>query len=146
MLAQKADILTSVMNLAYAEPDETWGQRPCEGSEPSNLTCVSACGVAAGRTHPGLGAACKGSNAADLLPESYGGQIRPGYRRLSHEQQKRSEPAAASQEAFEVAVPIYRHREPVPYMELVHGRWGVISSPWKVGGGDPFTALEITYD
>ena len=139
-------MVTRVMNLAHAEPDETWGQRPCEGFEPSNLTCVSACGVAAGRTHPGLGAACKGSNAADLLPESYGGQLRPGYRKLSHEQQGRSEPAAASQEVFEMAVYLYRYRKSVPTLELAFGRWGVISSPLRGGGGDPFTALKLCHE
>jgi hypothetical protein len=34
------DTLRIVMNLACAEPDKGWGQRPCEGIAPSICSCV----------------------------------------------------------------------------------------------------------
>lgn len=133
-------MLVGVMNLAYAEPDKTWGQRPCEGLEPSSHTCVSGTGVAARRTHPGLGAACKGSNAADRYPLSYGGQFRPELRSSKHVQERRSEPAAASQETFEVAAPFFRHCDPVSPLESPHRVLGVKLVLFAGSGGDPFTA------
>lgn len=131
------------MNLTYAEPDENWGQRPCEGLLPSTLICVSTRELAARRTHPGLGAACKGSNAADLLPHSYGGHFRPGSRSKNHAKEKSSAPAAASQETFQMAVRLDRRRDHCSTTELGLGLRRVIAVVWKVGGGDPFTALGL---
>ena len=130
------------MNLAYAQPDKTWGQRPCEGLVPSPHTCVSGRGLAARRTHPGLGAACKGSNAADRDPCSYGGQrcCWPEQRNYHHVQERRSAPAAAPQATFEVAASLYRHRDPVSYLELGHAVLGVNPKAFNGSGGDPFTA------
>ena len=88
------------MNLAYAEPDKGWGQRPCEGVEPSISTCVSEYWtVAARRALPGPGAAWKGSNVADRIPRSYGGQrlCWPEQRIFQHANEESSSPAAASQ-------------------------------------------------
>lgn len=129
------------MNLTYAEPDENWGQRPCEGLLPSPLICVSRRGLAARRTHPGLGAACKGSNAADLFPHSYGGHFRPGSRSTKHAKEKSSAPAAASQETFQVAVRMDRDSDYCSSAEHRLGFRRVIAGVLKVSGGDPFTAL-----
>lgn len=136
-----------VMNLAYEEPDVTWGQRPCEGFVPSSHTCVSGRGLAARRTHPGLGAACKGSNAADLDPRSYGGQCFcwPEQRKLHHVQERCSAPAAAPQATFEMAVSLHRHRDPFSTMELGHRVLGVNPEALGVSGGDPFTAQGLAY-
>lgn len=136
--------LIIVMNLAFAEPDTNWGQRPCEGLAPSPHICATEGTAArrARRTHPGLGAACKGSNAADLEPLSYGGQCtcwseqRVNY----YEQEESSAPAAASQATFEVAVFFYRTRDLVPHLGLGHEPLGVIPNAFGVSGGDPFTA------
>lgn len=130
------------MNLAYTEPDANWGQRPCEGQVPSTHTCVSGWGLAARRTHPGLGAACKGSNAADLEPHSYGGQCFcwSELRDYSYVQEKCSAPAAASQATFEVATYLRRDRDPVPDVELDRETLGVNPSGFGMSGGDPFTA------
>lgn len=133
------------MNLSYAEPDESWGQRPCEGYVPSSLTCVSARGLAARRTPPGLGAACKGSNAADQLPHSYGGHFGPESRSKRHAKERRSPPAAASQETFKVAVRLDRRDNHCSLAEHGLGLSGVISKVLRVGGGDPFTALGLSH-
>lgn len=133
-------MLNTVMNLSYAEPDESWGQRPCEGLVPSSLTCVSARGLAARRTHPGLGAACKGSNAADLLPHSYGGHFGPELRSKSHAKERCSAPAAASQETFKTAVHLDRSGHNCSLAEHGLGLLGMIPGVLWVGGGDPFTA------
>lgn len=133
----------AVMNLAYTEPDANWGQRPCEGLVPSTHTCVSGWGLAARRTHPGLGAACKGSNAADLEPHSYGGQRScwSELRTSPYVQEKCSAPAAASQATFEVAIRLYRNPDRAPYLGLDQETLGVNPSAIKASGGDPFTAL-----
>lgn len=133
------------MNLSYAEPDESWGQRPCEGFMPSSLTCVSERGLAARRTHPGLGAACKGSNAADLLPHSYGGHLRPESRSKSHAKERRSAPAAASQETFKMAVHLDRSGHNCSLVEHGLGLLGMIPEVLQVGGGDPFTAQGLSH-
>lgn len=129
------------MNLSYAEPDESWGQRPCEGLAPSSHTCVSARGLAARRTPPGLGAACKGSNAADQHPHSYGGQYWPESRSKRHAKERRSAPAAAPKETFEMAVRLDRSSHYCSPIEHGLGLLGVIPEVSRVGGGDPFTAL-----
>ena len=94
------------MIFAYAEPDKSWGQRPCEGFVPSTHTCVSGGTVAVRRTHSGLGAAWKGSNVADRYPRSYGGQhFRwSELRRLRYAILKRSSPATASEAAIKATV------------------------------------------
>lgn len=132
-----------VMNLAHAEPDANWGQWPCEGQEPSTHTCVSGWGLAAGRTHPGLGAACKGSNAADLEPHSYGGQrfCWSELRTETHVQEASSAPAAASQATFEAAISLYRYPDRAPNCGLDLETLGVNLSVLGASGGDPFTAL-----
>ena len=132
------------MNLAHARTDKTWGQRPCEGFVPSVHTCVSGRGLAARRTHPGLGAACKGSNAADRDPRSYGGQcfFWPEQRELYHVQERRSAPAAAPQATFEMAVCVHRHRDLLPGLGLGHTFLGVVPGAFVGSGGDPFTAQE----
>lgn len=130
-----------VMNLSYAESDESWGQRPCEGLVPSSHTCVSARGLAARRTPPGLGAACKGSNAADQHPHSYGGQFWPEWRSKRHAKERRSAPAAASKETFKKAVHLDRRDHHCSLAEHGLGLSGVIPEVLQVGGGDPFTAL-----
>ena len=144
----KSPISVIVMNLAYEEPDKTWGQRPCEGLEPSSHTCVSARGLAARRTPPGLGAACKGSNAADLDPRSYGGQCFcwPEQRKLHHVQERSSAPAAAPQATFEMAISLHRHRDFVPTLGLDRGVLGVNLEALGVSGGDPFTAQGVNND
>ncbi len=136
------------MNLAFAEPDENWGQRPCEGLVPSSHTCVSARGLAARRTPPGLGAACKGSNAADLDPRSYGGQYFcwPEQENPNYVQERCSAPAAALQATFEMAVCLYRHRDRFPTLGLGHRVLGVNPRALGVSGGDPFTAQGLAHD
>lgn len=133
----------TVMNLAYAEPDANWGQRPCEGLVPSTHTCVSGRGLAARRTHPGLGAACKGSNAADLEPRSYGGQrlCWSELRTYPYVQEKSSAPAAASQATFETAICLYRNPDRAPHLEFDLETLAVNPSAIEASGGDPFTAL-----
>jgi len=133
------------MNLSYAEPDESWGQRPCEGLVPSSHTCVSARGLAARRTPPGLGAACKGSNVADQHPHSYGSQFWLESRSKRHAKERRSAPAAASQETFKAAVHLDRRHHYCSLVEHGLGLWGVISKVLQVGGGDPFTALGLSH-
>lgn len=136
-----------VMNLAYAQPDKTWGQRPCEGSVSSLHIRVSGRGLAARRTHPGLGAACKGSNAADRDPRSYGGQCFcwPEQRSYHHVQERRSAPAAAPQATFEATVSLHRRRDHVSSVELGHAVLGVNPGAFNGSGGDPFTAQGIGY-
>lgn len=137
------------MNLAHAQSDKTWGRWPCEGLVPSSHTCVSGRGVATrDRTQPGLGAACKGSNAADRNPCSYGGQhFRwPEQRRLNYVRERCSAPAAASQATFEVAVFIHCCSGTLPTLELDHGTLGMNFRTFEVSGGDPFTALELAND
>ena len=133
----------TVMNLAYAEPDANWGQRPCEGLVPSTHTCVSGRGLAARRTHPGVGAACRGSNAADLEPRSYGGQrfCWSELRTYPYVQEKSSAPAAASQATFETAICLFRNPEWAPHLGLDLETLGVKPSAIEASGGDPFTAL-----
>lgn len=105
---QAQTTLPTVMNLACAEPDRDWGQRPCEGLGPSTLTCVWAGLVAARRTHPGMGAAWKGSNVADRNPQSYGGQSWPDMRSSKNARRKSSSPAAASEKSIAAAVHLDR--------------------------------------
>lgn len=132
------------MNLAFAEPDTNWGQRPCEGLAPSPHICATE-GTAARRTHPGLGAACKGSNAADLEPHSYGGQCYcwSELRDYHYVQAESSAPAAAPQGTFEVAIRLHRVLDPAPCLGLGHEPVGVISHAFGSSGGDPFTALWV---
>ncbi len=135
MKLQFISYVRHVMIFAYAEPDKGWGQRPCEGFAPSTHTCVSDGTVAARRTHPGLGAAWKGSNVADRHPRSYGGQhFRwSEQRRLQNARRNRSSPATASEAPIEATV------------SLDAGRWhhaGLGSADVLVGVNDvPFAAL-----
>ena len=98
--------------------------------------------MAARRTQPGLGAACKGSNAADRDPRPYGGQrfCWSELRRLNYVQEGCSAPAAASQATFEAAVSFYRRRDPISSLELGHAALGLSSRAVQGSGGDPFTA------
>lgn len=127
-----------VMNLANAEPDLSWGQWPCEGMLPSTLTLVSAGSVAARRTHPGLGAAPKGSNVADRNPRSYGGQGKPWPepRRNYDARQACSSPAAASKTTILAPVPVGTDRRRHAGHRPIDVMVGVID--------DPFIAPEQT--
>ena len=125
-----------VMIFAYAEPDKDWGHWPCEGLTPSTHTCVSDGSVAARRTHPGLGAAWKGSNVADRHPRSYGGQhFRwPEQRRLNYAKQERSSPATASEAPIESSISL----------DIGRGHHAVLIHAYDVLVGvkdAPFTAL-----
>jgi hypothetical protein len=135
MRVEPITILLLVMILACAEPDKGWGRRPCEGEMPSISTCVSGWAVAARRAHPGPGAAWKGSNVADRIPRSNGGQrcCWPEPRRSSNARKERSSPAAASRATISTTVHLDCRRSHLsglgPGVVLV----GVTD--------DPFTAL-----
>lgn len=103
----------NVMKFSFAEPDKGWGQRPCEGFLSSTQTCVSDGTVAERRTHPGLGAAWKGSNVADRFPRSNGGQHHrwSERRRIQDEKIDISSPATASEAAILAAVSMDTRRQ-----------------------------------
>lgn len=121
------------MILACAEPDICWGQRPCEGVAPSNLTCVSDGELAARRTLPGLGAAQKGSHAADLIPCSYGGQrfcwSEP--KEYIHARQRVSSPAAASETPVITAISMDNRRGHLSGPRPVDVLAGVADAPFE---------------
>lgn len=97
-----------MMSSVYApNTDYHWGQRPCEGKLPSNLTCVWD-GKAARHTHPGLGVACMRSNDAEMHPFSYGGQFRPEKEKYN-EQFTPSSSASTPAKAIQVANSFYDH-------------------------------------
>lgn len=137
LLAQLARVsyMCCMMNLACAEPDKGWGQWPCEGLVPSSRSCVSGGTAAARRARPGPGAACKGSNVADRILRSYGGQrfCWSEMKEIKNARKKCSSSAAASQTTNLAAVSLDFRRNclsgPGPVDVLV----GV--------NGDPFIAL-----
>ncbi len=124
------------MNLAVAEPDKAWGHWPCEGNAPSNLTLVSAGSMATRRTHPGLGAASKGSNVADRTPRSYGGQGKswPEQRREIYARQLCSSPATASKAPILATVPLGIDRHHHADHRSVDVLVGVIDVPFIARG------------
>lgn len=125
------------MTLVCAQPDKGWGQRPCEGKLPSISTCVSGWTVAARRARPGPGAAWKGSNVADRIPRSNGGQrfCWPEPRSSYNARQGSSLPAAASQTSIMVAVSMDNRRNNLPALGPFDVLVGVTD--------DPFTALGL---
>jgi hypothetical protein len=137
------DTLRIVMNLACAEPDKGWGQRPCEGIAPSICSCVSGRTVAARRARPGPGAAWKGSNVADRIAHlhwrksSYGGQrcCWSGPRSSSNARRQSSLPATASQTTVSAAISLDHRRYHLAGLGPVDVLVGV--------SDDPFTALRV---
>ncbi len=120
------------MKLAYANPVIVWGQGPCEGSEPSTISCDSE-GVVLRRTRPGAGAAWKGSNVADRSPISYGGQRScwSEIRSIKHAREKKSSPATASQTPILATEFMEIRRKHLSGLEPVDVLVGVIDDPFN---------------
>lgn len=93
--------------------------------------------MAARRTHPGLGAAWKGSNVADRHPRSYGGQhFRwSEQRKLGNAKSKGSSPATASEAPIYATVSLDTSRGHHEVLGPVDVLVGVTDAPFTALGG-----------